>query len=467
MSAAPSLVQKKVNSAPESIQDTPVVWMTETGNREKRAWLLTVPTSVTLHPSVEPNVMSDESWTQADEAGLGRWWTRKELSWTHNDQNGYRQLWVRCLLYLQCTPDDVVGGEGNLFNQRGPSGVDATAASGSLWSREFCCELTDPITHHAWRCGTEGGAERRLSMALQYAVILRMNGQRLWKTDELVNDFLKDFLQIFQDQSKKGPVPIRQLHKEARKRFQKRAVRPLCSLSDVFPFLEKAVRGSNNPLHTASTQSFSLLLGDLVNLTKALDGATNPGNGMALYMPTKVMATRVSLPSIRQGLAKYEVLDRWHEVSIKDQQWQMKRRERMALEAMEIDDDDDAPEDLDDSFEPLLLGSTSTREPEPQDEEQRGRQEREEEQQIRQQLRPRVLELQQVQQQLQQQQQQRQREEDEENDSESEVHPDPLGYMPSSLPSSRMRKSGLIGVSSTSGGRYKNIVHKMWPGEEF
>lgn len=359
---------KKVNSALETIPDAAVAWIAETGNWKNREWPRTFPTPVpALHPLIEHNVIFDEFWTLADEAELAQWWTQEKLAWTSKEQDGYRQLWVRCLLYLHCTPYDVVGVEGNLSHQRGPRGPKGAAASASLWSREFCVELTDLVTHHAWRCGTEGGAKRKLIMALQYAVILRTNDQRVWKIDELEYDFLKDFKQVIQEQSKKGPVPIRQLHKEARKRFRRRTVRPLCSLSDVFSSLEKVVEVSDQPLDTASTQPFSLGRDDLANLAKALDRVISSDNGMALYIPTKVMASCVSLPSIRKGLPKYEELDRWHEVSIKDQRRRMKRRERGTPDAMEIDD---ATGGIEDSFEPLLREPTGAQEGEQQREQQ-------------------------------------------------------------------------------------------------
>lgn len=381
MSTALDLAQKKVSSALETIPDAAVAWMAETSNWKKRKWPLTFPMPVpALHPLIGSNVVFDEFWTHADETGLSQWWAQEKLSWTYNYQDLYRQLWVRCLLYLQCTPYDIVGVKGNLVSERSIKGPRPTDDSSSLWPRDFCSDLTDLVTHHAWKCGTEGGAKRKLIMALQYAVILRTNDQRVWKIDELDYDLLKDFKQVIQDQSTKGPVPIRQLHKEACKRFQRRAVRPRCSLSEGFSSLEKVVKSANNPLHNATTQPFGLRKEDIANLAKALDGAINSDNGMALYIPPKVIATCVSLPSIRNGLPKYEDLDRWHEVSIKDQQRQMKRRERMAPEAMEIDD---TPEGFDGT--------------------QGGEQQREEQlQQGEQQLQQQQQQLQQLQQRLQQ-----------------------------------------------------------------
>lgn len=338
--AAGELADKKVKSALEAIPDAAAVWVAETSNWKKREWPLTFPTPVpALHPLIGLNVVFDESWTQADEAELSQWWTQEKLLWTSKDQDLYRQLWVRCLLYLRCTPYDIVGVKGNLFNHRGPKGPNATStASGSLWAREFCSELSDLVTHHAWKSGIEGGAKRKLITALQYAVILRTNDQRVWKIDELDYDFLKDFKQVIQEESNKGPVPIRQLHKEARERFQKRAVRPPCSLSDVFSGLEEVVKSPDQPLQATSIEPFSVRREDIANIVKALDGAISSDNGMALYIPAKVIAACVALPIIRKGLPKFEELDRWHEVSIKDQQRQMKRRERMAPDAMEIDD---------------------------------------------------------------------------------------------------------------------------------
>ncbi|KPM34329.1 hypothetical protein AK830_g12245 [Neonectria ditissima] len=275
-----------------------------------------------IHPAV-PRPVFDQHWSQTDEAQLALDWPVVKDNWKTPDSlpGVYRSLWALCLKFMICTPFDIVGVKTNFAFERKSVGLHGFAKDSRMFSMVFCKAMSPLITHSVWESTVPGEAAKNLTMALQYAVILRTNDQRPWKGIQPLDRFLRAFKRLADGQV--GMVPIREQHAAARKACAKR----YGTMAHVFRALEKHIKGAKKPVE--GDQPYFIITRDLTDVAAALDDMHTPTGG-APYLSTGLIYAAVTEPKVHSNPPSKEQFPVWQDLAMQDQERWLRRQSNIA-----------------------------------------------------------------------------------------------------------------------------------------
>lgn len=192
-------------------------------------------------------------------------------------ESRYRSLWKVCLHYAACTPWDIVGERYRLRFQS----LELPDTS-LVFSRDFCEQLSQIVTHSIWPRPFEGALAMNIAIALQYTVILRTGDPRPWNP---APDSEDDLYKLMRKHEKKEPMPIR--HDRIRQVCARWQIN-LSVMSDIFLALEKTVSSPGGTFEASKDGLYGVTEGDLAVVIRALDEMRTPLIGTLAYLPTLV-----------------------------------------------------------------------------------------------------------------------------------------------------------------------------------
>lgn len=298
-----------------------------------------------LHSAI-PSATFDGYWSRGDERDLARAWSLEKEAWSieKGSLKKYRQLWTMALLFMNCTPWDIAGVEGNFVyeNSRGPR-----PSEDKLWTQHFMHAFAMLLPHPMWKSNVQMGSAKGLQLALQYAVILRTDDRRCWEPS-LPGGQDSGFMSAFRCENRAHAgrgTSIRDIHARVRQRCTEGEIY-ISDYSDLFLSLERVIKAPTVPLEAEDPQPFVLTLPDLVNLRKGLDGMKNPLTGVTTWPSAEFIMTSATEPVIKQKAG--DQLEIWHEFAMLDERRRAIRSER--LRADEAAEEDTSDEEVADSM---------------------------------------------------------------------------------------------------------------------
>lgn len=307
-------------------------WVADVAQYRNRSWAACFSEESEkgyIHRLVPREVIYDEFWSVEDEADLDRLWEQGDWDMSQYNPGKYRTMWTWSLLFMKCTPWEVLGMANGFSYERTKAGRPSEK-SGHIWSAPFLDKMCVLFPHPIWASELPHGRPRKLIMALQYAVILRTDG-RYWHINKGGDDagtFLGYFNTLIRESEES--IPIRDLRVRAARECVAVGIEP-GEMSLLFRAMEKVVAAPKESLRAEQDEpkSFNLTLKDLRNLEQALDQQKDMLTGAQLHLPAEFIATSVTEPGKRGRSVTYTELEKWHELAVLDQLRRCRRSERL------------------------------------------------------------------------------------------------------------------------------------------
>lgn len=316
-----------------------------------------------LHPAVPKAHIVPDGWSREDENDvLDQWEAEKDLWINIHDPDRYLNLWKICLQFAKCTPWDIVG-----FNTKLSFELSGRAGSGEedenhTWSAPFIDRLAWLIPHPAWAGAESSSRPALLATAIQYAVILRTNDQRVWRLSHLGDEFLKTFAALCRDNC---PCSIAGIHAKVLARRREEGIKTIPIISRVFQSLEKVIQTPTDSFVPADEELYFVTTQDFTNLIKALDQIVDPDTNIRMFLPVEFAYE--SAKSARGGRQPptREQLHEYHKLALIEEMRRKAKATRLTRSIRDSDgghdDDAFAPESLTVPERPTSTTSTTRR----------------------------------------------------------------------------------------------------------
>lgn len=298
-----------------------------------------------LHPAVPKAHIVPDGWSREDENDVLDQWEAEKDRWINiHDPDRYLNLWKICLQFAKCTPWDIVG-----FNTKLSFELSGRAGSGEedenhTWSAPFIDRLAWLIPHPAWAGGESSSRSSLLATAIQYAVILRTNDQRVWRRNHLGDEFLMTFAALCRENC---PCSIAGIHAKVLAHGTEEGIKTIPIISRVFQSLEKVIQTPTDSFVPADEEPYFVTTQDLTNLIRALDQIVDPDTNIRMFLPVEfVYESAKSAHGGRQPPTR-EQLDEYHKLALIEEMRRNVKAKRLTQGISGSDDDDD-----DDPFAP-------------------------------------------------------------------------------------------------------------------
>ncbi|KAK9438459.1 hypothetical protein VB005_08019 [Metarhizium brunneum] len=315
-----------------------------------------------IHPAMPKVHVGRDGWSKQDENDVLDQWEAEKHHWIDiNDVKLYHMLWKICLQYAKCTPWDIVGFNTKLsfeLSCRGDLGGEVE--ENHTWSSDFSDHLAWLIPHPAWAGGESSSRPSLLATAIQYAVILRTNDQRVWRLNHLGDEFLVAFAALCRESC---PCSIAGVHAEVLARRRAEGIKTIPIISRVFQSLEKVIQTPTDSFVPADEEPYFVTTQDLTNLIRALDQIVDPDTKLRMFLPVEfVYESAQSAHGGRQPPTR-EQLHEYHKLALIEEMRRKAKATRSAQSNLGPDDDrqgggqgdDDDDDDDVDPFQSLTL----------------------------------------------------------------------------------------------------------------
>lgn len=297
------------------------------------------------HPAMPKALVGQDGWSWQDENNVLDQWEAEKDRWINiHDPDRYLSLWKICLQFAKCTPWDIVG-----FNTKLSFELSGRAGSGEevenhTWSSPFIDRLAWLIPHPAWAGVSSSLRSVLLATAIQYAVILRTNDQRVWRLNHLGDEFLVAFAALCRESC---PCSIAGVHAEVLERRRAEGIKSTPIISRVFQSLEKVMQTPTDSFVPADEELYFVTTQDLTNLIRALDQIVDSDTKLRMFLPVEfVYESAKSAHGGRQPPTR-EQLDEYHKLALIEEMRRKVKAKRLTQGISGSDDDDD-----DDPFAP-------------------------------------------------------------------------------------------------------------------
>lgn len=304
-----------------------------------------------LHPAVPKAHIVPGAWSREDENDvLDQWEAEKDLWINIHDPDRYLNLWKICLQFAKCTPWDIVG-----FNTKLSFELSGRAGSGEedenhTWSADFIDRLAWLIPHSAWAQVEDSSRSALMATAIQYAVILRTNDQRIWRLSHLRDEFFSTFDTLCRENC---PCPIADIHADVLAHRRKEGINTIPIISRVFQSLEKVVRTPDDSFVPKAEEPYFVTTQDLTNLIRALDQTVDPVTKIRMFLPVEFVYE--SAKSARGGRQPPNMtqLAEYHKLALIEEMRRKAKATRSAQSNLGSDDNHQDDDDDDDDVNPL------------------------------------------------------------------------------------------------------------------
>ncbi|KAG8418837.1 hypothetical protein J3459_011965 [Metarhizium acridum] len=293
-----------------------------------------------IHPAVPKALVGQGDWSRQDEKNILAQWEAEKAHWINiYDPDRYLNLWKICLQFAKCTPWDIVG-----FNTKLSFELSGRAGSGEedenhTWSAPFIDRLTWLIPHTAWTAVGDSSRSALLATAIQYAVILRTNDQRVWRLSHLGGEFFSAFHTLCRENC---PCSIAGIHAQVLARMKEEGIKTISPISRVFQSLENVILTPTESFVPPDEEPYFVTTQDLTNLIKALDRMVDPSTKIRMFLPVRFVYE--SAKSARGGRQppNMEQLHEYHKLALIEE---MRRKVKAARQTQSIRGPDDGNDD--------------------------------------------------------------------------------------------------------------------------